>query len=72
MEKKFNELFKIDSNFSLQLLKDEFKGESTTKANDISIVEIMERHNEFFLRKVDASEQSIASHQKYERAKDLW
>jgi site-specific recombinase XerD len=71
MEKKFNELFKIDSNFSLQLLKDEFKGESTTKANDISILEIMERHNEFFLRKVDAGERSIASHQKYERAKDL-
>jgi site-specific recombinase XerD len=71
MEKKFNELLKIDSDFSLQLLKDEFKGESTTKANDISVVEIMERHNEFFQRKVDAGERSIASHQKYERAKDL-
>ncbi|KFF13734.1 site-specific integrase [Flavobacterium hydatis] len=71
MEKKFNELLKIDSDFSLQLLKDEFKGESTTKVNDISIVEIMERHNEFFQRKVDAGERSIASHQKYERAKDL-
>lgn len=71
MEKKFNELFKIDQDFSLQLLKDEFKGETVVKEDYVSIIEIMNRHNEFFKRKVDAGERSKASYQKYERAKDL-
>ncbi|WP_374175324.1 phage integrase SAM-like domain-containing protein [Flavobacterium tructae] len=71
MEKKFNELFKIDQDFSLQLLKDEFKGETVVKEDYASIIEIMNRHNEFFKRKVDAGERSKASFQKYERAKDL-
>ncbi|MFH6936389.1 phage integrase SAM-like domain-containing protein [Flavobacterium sp. FlaQc-30] len=71
MEKKFNELFKIDQDFSLQLLKDEFKGETVVKEDYVSIIEIMNRHNEFFKRKVDAGERSKASFQKYERAKDL-
>lgn len=71
MEKKFNELLKIDQDFSLQLLKDEFKGETAVKEDCVSIIEIMNRHNEFFKRKVDAGERSKASYQKYERAKDL-
>ncbi|MDX6188634.1 site-specific integrase [Flavobacterium sp. Fl-318] len=71
MEKKFNELLKIDPDFSLQLLKDEFKGETTVKEDSVSIIEIMNKHNEFFKRKVDAQERSKASYQKYERAKDL-
>jgi site-specific recombinase XerD len=71
MEKNFNELFKIDQDFSLQLLKDEFKGETAVKVDCVSIIEIMNMHNEFFKRKVDAEERSIASYQKYERAKDL-
>ncbi|PBI83242.1 hypothetical protein BSF41_45960 [Flavobacterium sp. ACN2] len=71
MEKKFNEIFKIDQDFSLQLLKDEFKGETAVKEDYVSIIEIMNRHNEFFKRKVDARERSKASFQKYERAKDL-
>ncbi|PXY40552.1 tyrosine type site-specific recombinase [Flavobacterium cheongpyeongense] len=71
MEKKFNELLKIDQDFSLQLLKDEFKGETAVKEDSVSIIEIMNRHNEFFKRKVDAGERSKASYQKYERAKDL-
>ncbi|CAA9195819.1 site-specific integrase [Flavobacterium collinsii] len=71
MEKKFNELLKIDQDFSLQLLKDEFKGETTVKEDYVSLIEIMNRHNEFFKRKIDAGERSKASFQKYERAKDL-
>ncbi|MCI9843658.1 site-specific integrase [Flavobacterium pectinovorum] len=71
MEKKFNELLKIDPDFSLQLLKDEFKGETAVKEDGVSLIEIMNRHNEFFKRKVDAKERSKASYQKYERAKDL-
>jgi site-specific recombinase XerD len=71
MEKKFNELLKIDQGFSLQLLKDEFKGETAVKEDCVSLIEIMNRHNEFFKRKVDAGERSKTSYQKYERAKDL-
>lgn len=71
MEKKFNELLKIDQDFSLQLLKDEFKGETAVKEDCVSLIEIMNRHNEFFKRKVDAGERSKASYQKYERARDL-
>ncbi|GIQ57887.1 transposase [Flavobacterium collinsii] len=71
MEKKFNELLKIDQGFSLQLVKDEFKGETVVKEDFVSIIEIMNSHNEFFKRKVDAGERSKASYQKYERAKDL-
>nr|WP_315246566.1 phage integrase SAM-like domain-containing protein [uncultured Flavobacterium sp.] len=71
MEKKFNELLKIDQDFSLQLLKDEFKGETSVKEDCVSLIEIINRHNAFFKRKVDAGERSKASYQKYERAKDL-
>ncbi|MFH6997346.1 phage integrase SAM-like domain-containing protein [Flavobacterium sp. FlaQc-57] len=71
MEKKFNELLKIDQDFSLQLLKDEFKGETVVKENCVSLIEIMNKHNEFFKKKVNAGERSKASYQKYERAKDL-
>lgn len=71
MEKKFNELLKIDQDFSLQLLKDEFKGETAIKEDCVSLIEIMNKHNEFFKKKVNAGERSKASYQKYERAKDL-
>lgn len=67
MEKKLNELLKIDQDFSLQLLKYEFKGETAVKEDCVSLIEIMNRHNEFFKRKVDAGDRSKASYQKYER-----
>lgn len=71
MEKKFNDLLKINQDFSLQLLKDEFKGETAVKEDCVSLIEIMNKHNEFFKKKVNAGERSKASYQKYERAKDL-
>lgn len=71
MEKKFNELFKIDSDVSLLLLKDEFNGTTNAAENSVSIIEVMERHNKFFLKKVDTEERSKASYQKYERSKEL-
>jgi site-specific recombinase XerD len=71
MEKKFNELFKIDSDVSLLLLKDEFNGTTNATEKTVGIIEVMERHNKFFLRKVNAEERSKASYQKYERSKEL-
>jgi site-specific recombinase XerD len=71
MEKKFNELFKIDSDVSLLLLKDEFNGTTNATEKTVGIIEVMERHNKFFLRKVNTEERSKASYQKYERSKEL-
>ncbi|WP_026713771.1 site-specific integrase [Flavobacterium daejeonense] len=71
IEKKFNELAKIDSDVSLSLLKNEVKGKVIIKSKSISIVEIIQKHNAYFKKKVDAGERAEASLQKYERAKDL-
>ena len=71
LEKKFNELVKIDPEVSLSLLKDEFQGKVNLRSKSISIIEVMQKHNNYFKRKVVAGERAAASLQKYERAKDL-
>ena len=71
IEKKFNELQKIDPEVSLSLLKNEFQGKVKLKAKSISIIEVMQKHAAFFERKVTAGERAPASLQKYGRAKDL-
>jgi site-specific recombinase XerD len=71
VEKKFNELYKIDNDVSLTLLKKELSGKTTVKREAITILQVMEKHNEYFKKKVDAGDRSPASLQKYERAKDL-
>lgn len=72
IEKKFNELYKIDPDVSLLLLKKEISGKSKTlKKENMTILEVMETHNTYFKRKVEAGDRSPASLQKYERAKGL-
>lgn len=71
IEKKFNELQKIDPEVSLSLLKNEFQGKVKLKAKSISIIEVMQKHAAFFERKVTAGERAPASLQKYGRAKVL-
>jgi len=71
IEKKFNELQKIDSEVSLSLLKNEFQGKVKLKSKSISIIEVMQKHAAFFERKVTAGERAPASLQKYGRAKYL-
>jgi site-specific recombinase XerD len=71
IEKKFNELAKMDSNVSLTLLKNEFNGKTKIKTKVVNILEILEKHNKYFQKKVDADERSKASLQKYERSKEL-
>ncbi|MCV9926323.1 site-specific integrase [Flavobacterium sp. LS1R49] len=70
-EKKFVELFKMDPEVSLELLKAELAGKTKIKTRHITILEILEKHNKFFARKVEAGERSKASFQKYERSYDL-
>lgn len=73
VEKKFNELFKFDTEVSLAYLKKELSGKTQgkSKAQTITILEVVERHNKNFKKKVDAGDRAAASFQKYERAKDL-
>jgi site-specific recombinase XerD len=74
-EKKFNELFRIDSEVSLELLKEELSGKTNAKKNcstkQTTIIEILDKYNKYFSKKVTAGERSSASLQKYERSKEL-
>ena len=71
VEKKFNELFKVDPDVSLLLLKIELSGKTKIKREAITILEVMEKHNSYFKKKVEAGDRAAASLQKYQRAKDL-
>lgn len=70
-EKKFVELFKMDPDVSLELLKAELSGKTKIKTREITILQIMQRHNTFFERKVEAGDRSKASFQKYLRSTEL-
>lgn len=70
-EKKFNELYKINPEVSLELLKSELNGKKKEKPSQITIIEILDKYNKYFKKKVVAGERSKASLQKYERSKEL-
>jgi hypothetical protein len=71
IKKKFNELAKVSYDISLVQVKNEFNGKTTSQTKGANIVEIMDRHNTFFEKKVTAGERSKASFQKYGRCKEL-
>jgi len=71
IEKKFNEMAKETSDISLILLKNELNGKTKIKTEEATVLKILETHNRYFKRKVDANERSKASLQKYERSKEL-
>lgn len=70
VEKKFNELSKIDPDVSLALLKAELNSKSKKKldSNETTMIQILDKHNKYFRKKVAAGERSNASLQKYERS----
>lgn len=71
-EKKYNELYRIDPEVSLQLLKSELNGKKKDKATQqITIIEILDKYNKYFKKKVAVGERSYASLQKYMRCKEL-
>jgi site-specific recombinase XerD len=71
-EKKFTELFRIDPEVNLELLKAELTGKvKIGQPQGPSIIEIMETYNIFFTKRVNSGERAAASLQKYKRAKDL-
>lgn len=71
IEKKFNELIQHNTDISLLNLRDELKGKRIIKENEISIIEVLEMHIEYFRKKVSIAERSKATLQKYERSKEL-
>ncbi|MDQ6531218.1 site-specific integrase [Flavobacterium sp. LHD-85] len=70
--KKFTELFRIDPEVNLQLLKAELTGKvKVDQPEGPTIIEIMETYNIFFTKRVNTGERAAASLQKYKRAKNL-
>lgn len=72
-EKKFNELFRIDPEVSMELLKSELGGKPKANLNtkEVTIIQILEKYTKHFKKKVLSEERSSASLQKYERSKEL-
>jgi site-specific recombinase XerD len=71
-EKKFTELFRIDPDVDLELLKAELTGKvKIGQPQGPTIIEIMDTYNIFFSKRVNTGERAPASLQKYKRAKDL-
>jgi site-specific recombinase XerD len=71
VERTFNELSATDSNVDLGELKCRLAGRTEKVQNAVTVMDIFTRHNEHFKRKVSTGEKSPASHQKYERSKEL-
>lgn len=70
--KKFTELFRIDPEVNLQLLKAELTGKiKIDQPEGPTIIEIMDTYILFFNKRVKSGERATASLQKYKRAKDL-
>lgn len=72
-EKKFNELFRIDPEVSMELLKSELGGKpkANLKTKEVTIIQILDKYIRHFKKKVLSDERSTASLQKYERSKGL-
>ena len=69
VDRTYNELVKLDNNITLNDIKNTILG--FNKAQTVSILEIFEKHNEDFKKRVHAKERSKASLQKYMRSSDL-
>lgn len=70
LNKRLNEIYEIDSNIDLSILKEEISGK-TKHRKSISILDIFDKHNFDFARKVNNNERAAASLQKYKRSADL-
>jgi len=70
--KKFTELFRIDPEVDLQLLKAEITGKTKIEQpQGPTIIDLMDTYTIFFTKRVNSGERAPASLQKYKRAKDL-
>jgi integrase len=70
INKKFNEIYEIDPEIDLSILKEEISGKVKHRKS-ILILDIFDKHNGDFARKVNNNERAAASLQKYKRSSDL-
>ena len=70
LNKKFNEIYEIAPDIDLSILKEEISGKVKHRKS-IMILDIFEKHNADFARKVENKERASASLQKYKRSLDL-
>ena len=69
-DRMYNEIYAIDSCVNLSFLKDKISGK-TKQNTSIQILDIFEKHNIDFAKKVNIGERAAASLQKYNRSSDL-
>ena len=70
IEKKYNNLINFTEEVSIAMLKNEILGISD-KAKKIQLLDVFEKHNSEFAKRVKSGERSSASLQKYNRSADL-
>jgi site-specific recombinase XerD len=70
IETIYLELVKTSNVVSLIDVKNKLKGKQP-KPNSIDVLELFQKHNDYFKRKFEAGERTKASLQKYNRAKEL-
>ncbi|PKG44023.1 site-specific integrase [Psychroflexus sp. MES1-P1E] len=70
-ERKINELIRANSAVNLNEIRKDITGKPKKKKKEVGLLDIFEKHNKSFERKVDAGERSSASLQKYKRSKTL-
>ncbi len=70
-EWKINERIRENSAIDLQQIKAEIIGKPKKKTKEIGLIDLFEIHNAAFEKKVKVGERSVASLQKYNRAKNL-
>lgn len=70
IETIYLELVKLDSKVTLDDIKNQLKGKQA-KPYEMNVLELFQKHNDYFKRRYEAGERTKASLQKYNRAKDL-
>ncbi|MFV8344221.1 phage integrase SAM-like domain-containing protein [Flavobacterium sp. XS2P39] len=71
IEKKINEMAAVHPDVLLVQLKDTLNGKIQVQSETITILKILDLYIEYFRKKVEGKERSMASLQKYERSKEL-
>ena len=70
IETIYLELVKVDANVTLNDIKNHFKGKQP-KSYQLDVLELFQKHNDYFKHRYEKGERTKASLQKYNRAKDL-
>lgn len=70
IEKKYNSLINVTDDVSIAMLKDEVS-EVPKNSKKVQLLDVFEKHNAEFVKRVNSGERSAASLQKYRRSAEL-